>query len=154
MADAYAEVSDLIGENKVPESWKEFSVYLSEKDFSIESLKMFDERSTSSGIIAAFRDSSYTNLSDYVSDMDFDCDEEYVGEGLFGHSKYKKMWYFTGFNSAAKDFIKDLTWAVNYMSTEIEEGAVNSVNSAIKAFEALIKKSFNAKIDELTKYTR
>lgn len=152
LADAYAEICDLVGENKVPSTWKNFSFYLKEKDWSIQILKEFDERSTSSGIITALKDLSNTSLSDYVSYMDFDYDEEYAGEGLLGKTKYKNMWYFSGFNSAAKSFMDDLTWAIGYMSSDIEEAAVEQVNFAFKTFEEELKKEFSNKIEELKKY--
>ena len=96
LSDAYAEIGVVLGSNdKLPESWKNFSIYLKEKDWDIGRLKDFDERSTSSGIMSAMKDISHTGLNDYVNRMDFDYDEKYVGEGLFGKAKYKnKRFYF------------------------------------------------------------
>lgn len=31
LSDAYAEICSLVGDNKLPSNWKDFSVYLSEK---------------------------------------------------------------------------------------------------------------------------
>lgn len=77
LSDVYAEIGEVLsGNNKVPESWKEFSVYLSERDWAIEPLKDFDERSTSSGIISDLKDrGEYTSLGWYVDRFDFDYDE-------------------------------------------------------------------------------
>lgn len=155
LSDAYAEIGEVLGgNNKVPESWKEFSVYLSERDFVIEALKVFDERSTGSGIISAMKDISYTGLNDYVDRMDFDYDETYAGEGLFGKTKYKNMWYFNNFHEAAKSFINDLSWAIGHMSSDIEEGAVDNVNYALDEFEKKAKEALKAKISELEQYVK
>ena len=152
LADAYVEVCDLLGDSKLPESWKNFSGYLQETDWHIQAIKKFDGRSTSSGIIAKLNDLPHTSLSDYVSGMDFDYIEEYVGESIFGNPKYKNKWYFSGFSDAAKTFLDDLIWAIGHMSSDIEEDAAISINSALKAFEEEIKKEFSAKIQELEGY--
>ena len=155
LSSAYAEVGEVLGgNNKVPDSWRNFSVYLKEKDWTIESLKEFDERSTSSGIIAAMKDTISTGLNDYVNYMEFDYDEKYVGEGLFGKAKYKNMWYFSDFREAAKDFINDLTWAIGYMSSDIAEGAASDINHALDEFEKKVKETLNNKIAELEQYVR
>ncbi|MEG1958098.1 MAG: ferredoxin [Lachnospiraceae bacterium] len=151
LADVYAEICELVGDNKLPASWKEFSVYPKNKDWIIEALKEFDERSTASGIISSMKDISHTDLNSYISDMDFDYDEQYAGEGLFGKTKYKNMWYFSGFNSAAKSFLDDLTWAIEYMSSDIEKGAAELINIVFKTFEEELKKTYNDKIEELKK---
>lgn len=151
LADAYAQIVDLIGEGKISETWKSFSVYPTEKDWCIQALKEFDERSTNSGIISTLKDLSNTSLNDYVTEMDFDYDEEYAGEGLFGKAKYKNMYYFYNFDSAAKSYINDLTWAIGHMSTDIEEGAVEQINSIYKKIEEQIKVELSKKIDELNK---
>lgn len=78
------------------------SFYLTEKDWNIEFIKMFDEKSTSSRIITALKDLSNTSLNDYILYMDFDYDEQYAGEGLFGKIKYKKEWYYSGFKDSEK----------------------------------------------------
>lgn len=155
LSDAYAEIGEVLGgNNKVPESWKEFSVYLSERDFVIEALKVFDERSTGSGIISAMKDISYTGLNDYVDRMDFDYDETYAGEGLFGKTKYKNMWYFNNFHEAAKSFINDLSWAIGHMSSDIEDRVVQNINYALSKFENIVKDELKAKIEELKKLDR
>lgn len=155
LSDAYAEIGVVLGRNDIlPESWKNFSIYLNEKDGNIIQLSMFDERSTSSGIISAMKDISHTGLNDYVNSMDFDYDEKYVGEGLFGKAKYKNVWYYSEFHEAAKDFINDLTWAIGHMSDEIEEGVVIDVNHALKTFEKKVKEELSAKISELEKYLK
>lgn len=151
LADAYAEICVLVGDGKLPKTWTEFSVYPKSRDYGIEALREFDERSTNSGIISSLKEIPHTGLNDYVSDMDFDYDEQYVGEGLFGKAKYKDMWYFSGFYSAAKSFIDDLTWAIDYMSGDIADGAVDIINSALKSFEGELRKAYMSKIDELKK---
>lgn len=149
LADAYAEISELIGEGKLSNSWKEFFVYLKTKDIEIELLKKFDEKSTCSGIIAELKSLSGTSLNNYIDEMDFDYNEEYAGEGLFGRIKYKKVWHFERFNKAAESFINDLKWAIDFKSDEITEGAVNSVNFALDSFEKELKKAYIKKIEEL-----
>lgn len=156
LSDAYAEIGDVLeGINKVPESWKEFSIYLSDKDWVCEPLKNFDGRSTSSGIMSDFKDrGEYTSLNWYVDRMNFDYDETYAGAGAFGKSKYKNMWYFTGFNAAAEEFIKDLKGSIDSMSRDIEDEAVYCVNGALETFEKKIKEALNIKISELEKYLK
>lgn len=156
LSDAYAEICEVLGgNNKVPESWKDFSMYLSERDWAIEPLKAFDERSTSSGIISDLKDrGEYTSLSWYVDRLNFDYDETYVGEGMFGKSKYKDMWYFSGFHDEAKEFIDDLKGSIHSMSSDIEDGAVSSVNYALETFEKKVKEELNTKISELEKYIK
>ena len=83
--------------------------------------------------------------------MDFDSDEEYAGEGLFGKTKYKTVWYFYGFRNAAKSFMDDLTWAIGYMSSDIEEGAVDNINSIMESLEKSIKEEMNKKISLIEK---
>lgn len=156
LSDAYSEIGEVLGgNNKVPESWKNFSVYLKEKDWAIEPLKQFDERSTSSGIITDLKDrGEYTSLSWYADRLDYDYDETYVGEGLFGKSKYKDMWYFSGFHEEAREFIDDLKGSIDSMSGDIEDGAVSSVNYALETFEKKVKEELSAKISELEKYVK
>ena len=151
LAEAYAEICVLVGEEKLQKTWTEFSVYPKSKDWSIEALRDFDERSTSSAIMSSLKDIPYTGLNDYVSDMDFDYEEKYVGEGLFGKWKFKDMWYFSGFRSAAERFIDNLIWAIDYRSSDITDGAVVNINSAFKSFEEELKKAYMSKIDELKK---
>lgn len=155
LADAYAEISDLLGgSKKIPEGWKLFSVYYAENDWMIGPIKCFDERSTNSGIISELKSSSYTSLDYYVSQMDFDYEEQYEGEGLFGQSKYKRKWYFSGFENSAEEYVKDLKDAIGYQSDEIEDGAVRCVNSALEDFEKKIKAEFMKKIKELEEYVK
>lgn len=151
LSNAYAEICYLLGKNcRVPEPWKNFSVYLSKRDWPIESLKEFDIRSTSSGIIADFKErGEYTSLSWYVNRIDYDYDETYVGEGLFGKPKYKDMWYFSGFREVVDEFIDDLKGSIDSVSDDIEDGAVNDVNYALENFEKKVKKELSKKISEL-----
>ncbi|MBB2481046.1 ferredoxin [Bacillus sp. APMAM] len=156
LSNAYAEICDLSGGKcRVPETWKDFSVYFSEKDWAIHPLKEFDTRSTSSEIMVDFKDrGEYTSLSWYVDRLDYDYDETYVGEGLFGKPKYKDMWYFSGFYEEAKEFIDDLKGSIDSMSGDIEDGAVINVNHALEAFEKKAKEELNAKISELERYVK
>lgn len=151
LSDVYAElyiVSDK--KNKLPESWKDFSVYLTKKDFCIERFEYFDSRSTSSGIIAEFKSrGEYTNIDWYVDRMDFDYDEVYAGEGLFGRTKYKDRWYFSGFYDAEKEFVDDLKHSINMVSDDIEDGAVMMVNSALEEFEKRVKVELDKKLKKL-----
>nr|MBP3598323.1 hypothetical protein [Eubacterium sp.] len=151
LANTYAELLDVLGEEcKLPQSWKDFSISVQESEvaeLTVSVLKNFEERSTNSGIIHELKNIS--GINDYLSDIDVDYDEEYIGEGRFGKSKYKKVWYFTGFNTAAKSYIDDLKWAINYMSSDIEEGAVKLVNCIIEQYESEVKAKLNQKIAEL-----
>lgn len=154
--DTYAEIDEVLtGSNKIPNSWRNFSVYLNDKDWQIESLRVFDERSTNSGIITDLRDrGEYTSLSWYLDRLDYDYDEIYIGEGLFGKSKYKTRWYFSGLYEEAKEFIEDLKGSIDAMSKDIEDEAVNIVNYALKDFEEKVKEKLSAKISELEKYVK
>ncbi len=147
--DAYAEICGLIGNDRIPESWKNFSLYLSEKEWSIEALRNFDDRSDKSGIFTYLKSLPHSSFNDYVEYILYDYDKRYVGEGLFGKSKYIKMWYFYGLNDRINEFIQHLTWAFNYRADEIEEAATNFINSALKSFEEMLKKEFNLKILKL-----
>jgi len=73
---------------------------------------------------------------------------------LFGKSKYKDMWYFSGFYKEAKEFIDDLKDSIDSMSSDIEDGAVSSVNYALETFEKKVKEELNAKIADLEKYMK
>jgi ferredoxin len=153
LADAYAEVCDLIGEDKIPISWKEFSFYPKDKESYVSFLKTFDDESTSSGIMAALKDLSYSDLDYYASDFEFEYDEEYLGTGLFGAQKTKKKWYFTGFRSCAKNFIDDLIWAIDLQSYDIMERASSYIEGAGEEFERELKERFEKKIQEMEKLT-
>ncbi|MFD3156738.1 ferredoxin [Haloimpatiens sp. FM7330] len=155
LAEIYAEAQEICGgECALPICWKDFSIYLSERDFSISVLKEFDERSTSSGIISDLKDrGEYTSLDWYIDRMDFDYDEEYAGEGLFGKTKYKKKWYFSGFNEEAKEYIDDLKSSIDSMSSDISEEAANSINYVLGEFEKKVKEKLNEKIYELDRVT-
>lgn len=150
LADAYAEISILLGEGKLSRTWTDFSVYPKSKDWDVEALKEFDERSTSSGIMSDFKGrGEYTSLSWYMDRIEYDYDECYVGEGLFGKSKYKNMYYFFGLNNEIKEFVDDLMNSIDSMSSDITEGAVYYINSAFKTFEEELKKAYMSKIEEL-----
>lgn len=150
LAKTYAELNSLVGK-KISTSWKEFSSYLSSNDMAISVLENFDARSTNSGIIAALKDLSNTSLDNYVSEMDFDYDEIYEGTGLFGGTKCKKQWYFTGFYSAASSYIDDLKWAIDYQSSDIQDAAKELVDHALNKFETELKKQLMQKIAEVEK---
>ena len=151
LKDIYAEIMDICNSNvRLSDAWKDFSVYLSPKDIAVYLLEAFDERSTQSGIISAFKSrGEYTSLNWYVDRMDFGYDEVYAGEGLFGNSRYKKLWYFSGFTSAVKEYIDDLKSSIDYVSDEISEEAASSVNYALDEFEKKVKEKLSEKITEL-----
>lgn len=155
LANVYSEICN-VSEHKceLPESWKNFSVYLFENDRRILTLKNFDDNSTCSGIIADFKErGEYTSLDWYVNnDMSYDCDEMYEGETIFGNPKYKKKWYFYDFWKAVEDFVKDLRLSINSMSSDIENLASINVNSALEDFEETVKKVLQQKFEELEKY--
>lgn len=156
LSDAYAEIDEISGgNNRVPESWKNCSIYFKDSDFAMERIKYFDDLSTNSGIISDFKSrGEYTSLDWYVDRLDYDYDERYVGEGLFGREKYKEVWYFSGFDEAAKEFIDDLKSSIDSMSSEIEDEAVDRVNCALENFEKNVKKELSAKISELENYIK
>lgn len=151
LADAYAEICDLLGEDKLSKSWKDFSFYLNPKEVYIEYIKDFDINTSEEEIINELKSLSGTKLNDYILEMDFDYDEEYNGTGLFGKTKYKKVWRFSGFDEAVKSFIKDLVWAIDYKSDDIEKNAVYWINEALQTFEKEVKKVYMNKIEELEK---
>ena len=150
LARTYAELNSLLGD-KIPESWKNFSVYFSDNDWEVKILAEFDERSTQSGIISEMKSRSYTSLDDYLDEMDFDYYEAYAGEGLFGRTKHKKKWSFKGFHKAAESFIKDLKWSIDYQSSEIQEGAISLVDDALNSFDKKLKDELKKKIAEVEK---
>lgn len=154
LADVYMEISGICKENnKIPESWKDFSVYLSERDSLLYCVRNFDERSTESGIITDLKNrGKYTDLSWYMERIDFDYTENYLGDGLFGRSRYKKMWCFSGMNEEVREFIEDLKGSIDSMSSDIEDAAVRDVNIALTAFEEKVKKTLETKITELEQY--
>ncbi len=149
--DIHAEVMDICKNSiKLSDTWEDFSVYLSPKDIAVYMLEVFDERSTQSGIISKFKSrGEFTSLNWYVDRMDFGCDEIYAGEGLFGKSRYKKLWYFSGFTSAVNEYIDDLKSSIDFVSDEISEEAVSLVNFALGEFEKKVKEKLNEKIAEL-----
>lgn len=150
LKDIYAEIMDCDRNIRLSDTWKDFSVYLSPKDIAVYVLEVFDERSTQSGIISHFKSrGEYTSLKWYVDRMDFGCNEVYAGEGLFGKSRYKKLWYFSGFTSAVNEYIDDLKSSIDFVSDEISEEAVSSVNFALGEFEKKVKEKLNEKIAEL-----
>lgn len=156
LANAYAEIVGLVGD-KIPESWKSFSAYPNKRDnMAIETLTWFDDRSMNSGIISELRSSGdYTSIDWYIDhNIDIDYSEEYAGEGMFGKSKYKNKYYFTGFSSAARDYINDLKDAIISQSGEIVENILDSVNYALEHFEKQITGELRKKISELEGYVK
>lgn len=149
LADAYAEISEIVGGSALSPKWKNFSIYLDENGIEVGGLKNFDVRSTSSGIITSLKDISNNSMDAYLSEIDFDYEEIYAGEGRFGKTKYKKKWYFSGFTNAVDSFMGDLRWAIGYMSSDIEEEAVRIINSALEIFEQKLKDEFLSKIKDL-----
>lgn len=148
LADAYAEVCDLLGEGKLAKVWKNFSVYPKDKEWEIEFLKTFDKLSTNCGIISKLKE--FSDLDDYINEVFFDYHKQYIGESFFGKEKYKKIWYFN-MGDAESKFIDDLKWAIDYRSDEIEDRALNLINPLFDTFEKEIKKEYMKKIEELEK---
>lgn len=136
------------------EEWKEFEIYPAKGTGRIEDevdpVRFFDNRSTSSGIMTQMRSDQYTSLNYYVDSMDYDYIEEYAGEGLFG-SKTKEKWYYSGFSSAASEFIKDLMDAMRYADPGIEGSGERVVNDTIGIYEYKVKDALRKRISDLKK---
>lgn len=147
----YAEINSLV-EGKVPESWKEFSVYLSPEHYHVKHITEFDEASRESGIITALRKELDRSLYDYISEVDFECYEKFVGEGMFGQLKYKKQWYFENFSAAVESFIDDLRAAISLQEYRIENRAKNVANFAVFAFKGEFEQELQNKVIQLENY--
>lgn len=150
----YSDLQKTLGDEfNLSDDWKKFEVYPATGKGSIESeideVRFFDERSTSSGIIAEMKSSSYTSLDYYMGMMDFDYYEEYVGEGMFGRSKMKKKWSFSGFSEAANEFVKDLKDAIRLADPGIEGNGENAVNNNITRYENKVKSKLKEKLSQL-----
>ena len=153
LADARAEINMLLGREAVPQAWQEFSVYPSTKDWAIECLLKFDERSTHSGIIGDLREmGQYTSLSWYIDRMDYDDYEEYDGEGLFGRTKYKKVWEISGFNDAVEEYMDDLKGSISSKFIDVQEDVEREVNGALEDFGKQLKKAIDEKLTQLKQY--
>lgn len=138
---------------KLPESWCSFRVEPGDGDFETKLVKNFDDYSTGSGIMEEFKSQGeYTSLRWYVDRMDFDYDEVYAGEGMFGRSKYKNEWHFSGFDAAAKEFVDDLKSAVDSKSDDITYNACSVVNCALVSYERKVKEALAQKAAEFRKY--
>lgn len=138
---------------KLPESWCRFDVRPGDGDFETKLVKNFDDYSTGSGIIADFKSrGEYTSLRWYVDRMDFDYDEVYAGEGMFGRAKYKNQWHFSGFEAAAKEFVNDLKSSMDSVSDDITDRACDVVNCALGSFERKVKDALAQKAAEFKKY--
>lgn len=151
----YSDIIKAVGNsNALPESWKEFAIFPatgkgSEAD-EYDPVRFFDLRSTSSGIMTEMRSDQYTSLSYYVDQMDYDYNEEYLGEGLFG-SKTKEKWYFSGFSTEAEEFVKDLKSAMKLADPGIEGSGVSVVNAAIDMYEDKVKRTLRERVELLKK---
>ncbi len=151
----YSDIIKAVGNsNALPESWKEFAIFPatgkgSEAD-EYDPVRFFDLRSTSSGIMTEMRSDQYTSLSYYVDQMDYDYNEEYLGEGLFG-SKTKEKWYFSGFSTEAEEFVKDLKSAMKLADPGIEGSGVSVVNAAIDMYEDKVKRTLRERVEMLKK---
>ena len=154
LMEAYMEISNLIDKEIIPSEWKEFSCYLDRDEWAIEELERFEECIGDSMIMDMFNELSYQSLDDYVSRLDFEYDEVYVGKGLFGNDKYKDKWYFGNFLSVAREFVDTIKWAVDCKSYDIEESAEQSVNYALEKFEDKFHDMIEEKIKELKKYVK
>lgn len=152
LKDIYAEACSLCdGKFALPKEWADFKVYPSQKQYSpIYFVEHFEDRSTSSGIIAEMKSSSYTQLSYYVDQMDYDYDEIYVGRGVFG-DKTKEMWYFSGFSEAAKEYIDDLMSAITGGDPGIEENAADAVREVLAEYNKNVQETLKTKIEQFKK---
>lgn len=153
LKDIYAEACEIYdGHIDLEKSWCEFRVYPVLCNNAVELLSEFEERSTSSGIIDELKSrGEYTSLNWYIDMMEFDYDEMYEGEGLFGRMIYKNKWYFQGFYNAVEEFAKDLKDAVNYKKDDITADAVSLVNLALEYYEQRVKEELEKKLWEFNR---
>ena len=154
LANAYAEITELIG-NKVPESWKEFSVYLNKNDGSMYyGLIHFEDKSEYSGVMSEFKTLGSSNINEVVSYMNIDLREEYVGTGFGGKPKYKEKYCFKNFRRAADSFVHGLSCAISIKFIGITNSTVHDINWLLQELEERIKKEMNNKISELEEYLK
>lgn len=176
LANAGAEITDLIGDDFLKKlnagsldpietiianvinrgdmssnNWKDFFVQLYKKDSFIEGLMCFENRSENSGIISQLKELNSHSLDNYANDISIDSDKLYVGEGMFGKSKFKEKYYFHNFRDAAQHYIDNLTWAIEIQASEIMDGAIDLVNYTLEFFEKRVKEELNKKIAQLEK---
>ncbi|GHV48131.1 hypothetical protein FACS1894204_12180 [Synergistales bacterium] len=151
LSEIYVEAQGLCGDGfSLPENWKEFNVSLkSDECYMIGSLENFDELSTKSGVIADFKSrGEYTETSWYIDQhIKVTSYAWYLGEGLFGRSKFKTKYNYDGFNSAAKEYVSDLMSSLE--SVSVEDGAADSINSILNEFEKKVKEVLQHKISAL-----
>lgn len=150
LAEAYSEVQLLMdGNAKLPEKWNNICVYPTGTDFWIKNLKDFSEGDVYpiGSVIDNFESrGEYTSLKFYLDRMDFEYTEKYVGEGLFGKSKYKKKYAFFGFYNAAKEFVDDLKFSCNMVSYGFEEELQESAQHVMDDFEKALKLAMEERI--------
>lgn len=151
LADAYAQICDIVGDDKLPESWKNFSVYPSSKDFDVDYLAKFDDEFASFGVEEEFKDLSPHGIDSYVCYVDLECEDICVGTTIFNNLKYKQMWSYGSFYEAINEFVKTLYDAINFSADNIEDRAKNCINTIYNHLEQKIKEEFKNKINELNK---
>lgn len=135
------------GAIKLPNEFTKFDIYPNNQKESYMSIALagFENRSTQSGIMAAFNNLSGTSLSSYADYLDTVSVEEYVGESFFGNSKYQTKWCYKGIRSACEEYVKDLRWAMDYV--DIDEVALEVVQNVINAYTENVKKAFEGKMN-------
>lgn len=158
LKEIYAETKLLsAGKDVLSEEWAKFEVYpviasANVYDGEVYMLQHFEDRSMDSGIISALKD--LQSIDSYIDYVDYDYDEEYAGEGMFGREKYVKKWRYDGLRDAAKDFIKDLKWAMKSGDPGIQEAARYAVECAFSIYEKKVIAALQAKITEYEKLVK
>lgn len=146
LADISAKLSKIAdGEYIIPDDWKEFSVFPTKDD--VYFLEHFDDRSTCSGIITKYKE-RHSSIDEYMNYFDYDVFEEYE-TGLFGGTKVKKKWYFTGMSDAGTAYYEHLLKAIKGKSNEIEKYVLTEVNKVLKQYEKNVRKEIEKKAKEL-----
>ena len=84
--------------------------------------------------------------------MDYDEYEEYDGEGLFGRTKYKKVWEISGLNDAVEEYMEDLIGSISSKFIVVQEDVVREVNGALEDFGKQLKKAIDEKLTQLKQY--
>ncbi len=152
LAEFANEASAISNENiNFSNDFLKFDVYPDNRKDSYMNIALagFEAKSTQSGIMAELNKLSGTSLSSYADGLDTDDMEEYAGEGLFGGSKYKTKWCYSGIRSACEDYIKDLKWAMDFV--DIDEGALEIVQSIVEEYVKEAKKAMENKISDFAK---
>lgn len=104
------------------------------------------------GSILAELSGSLYSLSSYVDYCDFDDQEIYAGEGMFGRSKYKKRWCFRNTSKAFKEMEKDLEGECKSSFNEkIAEQVYSCIKGIIEEYSKNLREELKSKANELKK---